>query len=238
MAQASPLERQLELTREPTNEGIGKVTAYSFAKHGVHQLALADINLSAAQTAAREIQSMAKTVGQFGRIDFAVKNAGIGRSMDLSAEHNVEEWSKTLDVDMTLSSRAKIRVMLRQEKLKNSSPYYRGVIINLASIHALIATSLCVPVVTYTASKHRVIGFTWADAVLYAPNGIRINAMCPGYVATSLVQSIMQTDVIQKEIPKIPASRMVEMVEIADHITFLASPMSSYIYGAAMLADG
>lgn len=120
-----------------------------------------------------------------------------------------------------------------------SSPRYnRGIIINVASMYGIVATSLNTPVVAYTASKHGVVGLTRADAIAYAPKGIRINAVCPGYVATPLVQGTMQSAVIQREIDKIPVGRMAEMEEIADHITFLASPLSSYMYGASMVADG
>lgn len=120
-----------------------------------------------------------------------------------------------------------------------STPRYnRGVIINVASMYGIVATSLNTPVVAYTASKHGVIGLTRADAIAYASKGIRINAVCPGYVATPLIQGTMQSAVIQREIDKIPVGRLAEMEEIADHITFLASPMSSYMYGASMVADG
>lgn len=120
-----------------------------------------------------------------------------------------------------------------------STPRYnRGVIINVASMYGIVATSLNTPVVAYTASKHGAIGLTRADAIAYASKGIRINAVCPGYVATPLIQGTMQSAVIQREIDKIPVGRLAEMEEIADHITFLASPMSSYMYGASMVADG
>lgn len=123
--------------------GIGKATALSFARHGARQLALADINLSAAQTTAKEIQSsfpeadviamqtdvtseasindaVAEVIRRFGRIDFAVNSAGIGGTLALSAEVSVDAWSKTLDVNLNgvwMSSRAEIRAMLQQEKI-------------------------------------------------------------------------------------------------------------------------
>jgi NAD(P)-dependent dehydrogenase (short-subunit alcohol dehydrogenase family) len=105
-------------------------------------------------------------------------------------------------------------------------------------MYGTLATSLDTPAVAYTASKHGVLGLTRADAIAYAPRGIRINAICPGYVATPLVEKMMKSSVIQKEIDKIPVGRLASMDEIADHITFLASPMSSYMYGAGMVADG
>lgn len=105
-------------------------------------------------------------------------------------------------------------------------------------MYGIVATSLNVPVVSYTAAKHGVIGLTRADAIAYAPKGIRINAICPGYVDTPLIQSAIQTDTMQEEIAKIPVGRVADMDEIADHIAFLTLPMSSYMYGSAMVADG
>ncbi|KAL4908678.1 hypothetical protein BDW74DRAFT_166271 [Aspergillus multicolor] len=244
--------------------GIGRATAISFAKHGATQLALADINLNAAEVTAKEIQSsfprtevlplslnvakedsindaVKQTVSQFRRIDYAVNNAGIGGSGALSAKHDVEDWKRTIDVNLHgvwLSSRAEIRIMLEQEKREESPRHNRGVIINVASMYGILATSLNTPAVAYAASKHGVVGLTRADAVAYAPKGIRINAICPGYVETPLVQSTMHTGAIQREIEKIPIGRLASMEEIADHITFLASPLSSYMYGSAMVADG
>ncbi|KAF9887227.1 hypothetical protein FE257_010355, partial [Aspergillus nanangensis] len=124
--------------------GIGKATAYSFARHGVRQLAIADINFSAAEKAASALNAefqglqaiplpldvtdqksiqdaVTQTVNKFGRIDYAVNNAGIGGSAVLSAEHEVEEWKKTIDIDLNgvwLSSRAQLQVMQKQEKLE------------------------------------------------------------------------------------------------------------------------
>lgn len=105
-------------------------------------------------------------------------------------------------------------------------------------MYGLVGTSSNTPVVSYTAAKHGVIGLTKADALAYAAHGIRINAICPGYVATPLLQSTMHSEMIQKEMAKIPIARMAEMDEIADHIAMLASPMTSYMYGAALVADG
>lgn len=111
-------------------------------------------------------------------------------------------------------------------------------IVNIASMYGTLATSLNTPAVAYTAAKHGVVGLTRADAIAYAPKGIRINAICPGYVTTPLIQNAMASTAIQNELAKVPAGRFAEVDEMADHISFLASPMSSYMYGAAMLADG
>ncbi|KAJ6023955.1 hypothetical protein N7540_004752 [Penicillium herquei] len=247
--------------------GIGKATAFSFARHGVRQLSLADINLSAAQQVCHDMKShfpgieaiarridvtsesstniaVADTVKELGRIDYAVNSAGVAGPHSLSAEHELEGWQNTLDIDLTgvwLTSRAEIRAMLKQKKYEEFTTSRRhnvGVIVNVASMYGIIGTSLNVPVVSYTAAKHGVIGLTRADAIAYAPQDIRYNAICPGYVRTPLVGSSVHTEIMQREVAKLPVGRISDMDEIADHITFLASPMSSYMYGAALVADG
>ncbi|KAL5363837.1 hypothetical protein BJX96DRAFT_167811 [Aspergillus floccosus] len=244
--------------------GIGKATALSFARHGVRQLAIADINLPAADKAAKALnsqfqglqaislqidvtnhdsiqESVSQTVNAFGRIDYAVNNAGIGGSAVLSAEHDIKDWQRTIDIDLNgvwMSSRAELQVMQKQEKLEDSPRFNRGVIVNVASMYGVIATSLDVPVVSYTAAKHGVIGLTKADALAYAPKGIRINAICPGYVATPLVLDTMPSEVRECEIVKTPLRRMADMDEVGDMISFLVSPMSSYMYGSALVGDG
>lgn len=121
----------------------------------------------------------------------------------------------------------------------DSSPRYnRGVIVNVASMYGIVATSLDVPVVSYTAAKHGVIGLTKADALAYAPKGVRVNAICPGYVSTPLVVDTMPAEVREREISKTPAGRMADMNEVGDMITFLVSPMSSFMYGSALIGDG
>lgn len=79
---------------------------------------------------------------------------------------------------------------------------------------------------------------TKTDAVMYAPQGIRINAICPGYVATPLLQAATGTAMLAAEIAKVPQQRLGEMEEIADAISFLASPMSSFMAGVGMVVDG
>ncbi|KAL3486874.1 hypothetical protein BJX62DRAFT_241560 [Aspergillus germanicus] len=245
--------------------GIGKATAYSFANHGIQRIALADINLPLAQETARTLErnfphlqvlplhldvsseksiaeAITKTKTEFKRIDYAVNNAGISGSPALSAEHDVSSWRKTLDVNLTgvwMCSRAQIAAMLAQEKRPDDSERHnRGVIVNVASMYGLLATSLNTPAVAYTASKHGVVGLTRADAIAYADKGIRINAVCPGYVATPLLEGRMESGVVKREIAKIPMGRMATPEEIGDQIVVLASTLCSYVYGAAVVADG
>lgn len=94
----------------------------------------------------------------------------------------------------------------------------------------------------YATAKHGVLGLTKADANSYGgEHAIRINAICPGYVETPLVKSVMDMgsdSPLAHDIAKTPLKRTATMEEIADSIVFLASPMSSFMQGAALVADG
>lgn len=100
------------------------------------------------------------------------------------------------------------------------------------------ASAPATPATAYTASKHGVMGLTKTDAIFYAPKQIRINAMCPGYIATPLLRSATMSGIMQRELEKVPMGRFGEMEEIADGIVFLASPMSSFMCGQGLIVDG
>lgn len=79
---------------------------------------------------------------------------------------------------------------------------------------------------------------TRADAIAYAREGIRINSINPGYVATPLLEASAASDVMARERERTPIGRFADMEEIADSIVFLASPMSSFMVGACLVVDG
>ena len=117
----------------------------------------------------------------------------------------------------------------------------RGRIINVASMYGIVATGINMSHPAYCASKHGVLGLTKADANAYGPMGIRINAICPGYVETPLVKRLMDTSPgspLALDIARTPLQRTSLMEEVGDAIAFLASPMSSFMQGAALVADG
>lgn len=197
-------------------KGIGQATALAFARYGVRQLALCDIRPEAiAQTTQKlkdhhkdvEILSLdadtsheadvdravEHTAKHFGRLDIAVNNAGINGKAAGSDQLEFEDWRKTMSVNLDgvwLCQRAEIRQMLKQEPLDQAPKGGRGIIVNVASMLGLVAASPSTPAVAYTASKHGVMGLTKTDAVMYAPKGIRINAVCPGYIATPLLGAV------------------------------------------------
>jgi NAD(P)-dependent dehydrogenase (short-subunit alcohol dehydrogenase family) len=186
--------------------------------------------------------SIEKTVKEFGRLDYAVNNAGIGGIIKTSNHVPKDDFEKVLAVNATAvwqCQRAQIRQMLKQERLTDSYRSYRGSIVNVASMYGLVAPPLNVPATAYATSKHAVIGLTKSDALAFAHKGIRINAISPGYVLTPLVQeTIGKGDMMETERLKVPVHRYSEMEEIGDCIAFLHSDAASYMVGATLVVDG
>jgi NAD(P)-dependent dehydrogenase (short-subunit alcohol dehydrogenase family) len=186
--------------------------------------------------------SVEQTVKEFGRIDYALNNAGIGGSLNTTNNIELSDFQRVLAVNTTgvwLCQRAQIRQMLKQEKLNDSVRSYRGSIVNTASMYGVVGPSLNVPSTAYATSKHAVVGLTRADAIAFAGKGIKINALCPGYVATPLVMNSMNSgSVMDDERIKVPLQRLADMDEIGDLVAFLHSEASSYMIGATLVADG
>lgn len=243
--------------------GIGQYTAYALARQGVRSFALLDRNAITTtvselkkispDVSVKEFQvdvtnekaiddSIEKTVKEFGRLDYAVNNAGIGGIIKTTDQIPKEDFEKVIAINTTAvwtCQRAQIRQMLKQEKLSDSYRSYRGSIVNVASMYGLVAPPLNVPATAYSASKHAVVGLTRSDALAFAHKGIKINAIAPGYVLTPLVQATMgQGDMMEVERKKVPVHRYSEMEEIGDCIAFLHSDAASYMVGATLVADG
>ncbi|KAH6976933.1 hypothetical protein BKA56DRAFT_587257 [Ilyonectria sp. MPI-CAGE-AT-0026] len=245
--------------------GIGQYTAIAFAQHGVTKLALADVNLKALEEsnaalkqrfpdveilslhmdvrdAAQVKEGIAKAAAAFGRLDIAVNNAGIGGSGRRTHEIEDEEWIRVVDVNLQgvyRCQKEELGIMVNQEDLGPREG--RGRIINVASMLGVVAPCNSQHHTAYATSKHGVIGLTKADANSYGSLGIRINAICPGYVGTPLLVQIMATDPdspLAKDLARTPLSRLAGMDEIADSIVLMASPMSSFMQGASMIVDG
>ena len=105
-------------------------------------------------------------------------------------------------------------------------------------MYGIVGSTPSIPAAGYASSKHAVVGLTKTDAVHYAQHKIRINAMCPGYTETPLLRQAMGNGFMKGEVEKTPMGRLGTMEEIGDCISFLASPMSSFMTGACLIADG
>lgn len=228
--------------------GIGAATARLLAQRGA-AVALADIDEAAARNVAASIAeaggrctahrvdvsdagSVEAAIGQaaaaHGGIDLAVNAAGITGALQACGEYDIEAWQRIINVNLTgvfLCMRFEVQQMQRRGG---------GAIVNLSSI---MGSNALAGAVAYTASKHGVEGATKAAALDYAANGIRVNAVAPGYVDTPLISG--RSSAAQERIVAMhPAGRIAQPGEIAELIAFLLSPQAAFITGSVHLADG
>ncbi|OJJ48131.1 hypothetical protein ASPZODRAFT_112683 [Penicilliopsis zonata CBS 506.65] len=234
----------------------------AFAKSGISNLSLLDLDFDALDKVRGEIKAqhpdvavmilvvdvtdekavedgVRQTVQQFGRLDIAVNAAGIRDPTIDTHEVPQDAWQRVISINQTgcwLSERAEIQQMLQQES--RGSRYGRGVIINVASALGLSAPATGIPFAPYVSAKHAVMGFTKADAKRYAPQGIRINAICPGWIYTPMIDEDVKSGILDTEVQSAAVGRIGQVEEVADAILFLASPMSSFVYGTGLVVDG
>lgn len=234
--------------------GIGWATAQRWAQEG-YRVALLDLSLEAVQARATELgqahvglvcdvvsessvaAAIATVVSAFGRIDVLVNNAGIGDQTGPTVVQNVEAFDRVLAVHLRgtfLMSQAVARVMLGATPDATGA---RGSMVNLGSI----ASSTGLPARNaYSAAKAGIVGMTRAMASEWARDGIRVNAVAPGYVRTDLVNALERKGALDAKAiaHRTPLGRMADPAEIAEAIVFLGSPRASYITGAVLPVDG
>ena len=232
--------------------GIGRAIATAFAKRGI-SVVIADIRLEAAERTAREIAEetgaeligvavdvtdspsvaglVSATVDRFGRVDHLVNCAGMSLN-GASIEHSDESWKKV--VDLNLSGTFYVCRAFAGELFSS-----HGTIVNISSIAAFSATRPEVHV-GYDATKAAIAALTRTLAVEWAPEGVRVNAVAPGYTNTELLKDVGSADPATMEtwIAQTPQRRLMEPEDIAEVVLFLSSPESKAITAQTILADG
>jgi NAD(P)-dependent dehydrogenase (short-subunit alcohol dehydrogenase family) len=232
--------------------GIGRATAKHFAYHGA-RVVVSDINLEKAKKVVEEITAnfgeslpikanvanyedvqnlIQHTVSAYGQLDVMVNNAGIGpRQLLKTAQYTLEDWDSVIAVNQTgvfYCMKLALQQMLEQGF---------GNIVNVASLAGLKAS---LNNISYSASKFAVVGMTKSAALEYAKTGIRINAVCPGYTESALLDRLLsakpEMDAMLKSI--IPMKRYGDAQEIADAIVWLASDQTKFITGQTITLDG
>ena len=232
--------------------GIGKATALAFAREGAKVIVadkdiekgtataamINDINgeaifVEADVSRTADVESMIDAViNSYGRLDCAFNNAGIADPVGSSAaELSEEAWNKVIGINLTgvwLCVKYEIQQMLKQGK---------GAIVNTASVAGLVGFQ---GLPAYVASKHGVIGLTQTAALEYAKLGIRVNAVCPGVIKTSMVDRITgKVKEVEKQFENMePIGRMGQPEEVAAVATWLCSDNASFVTGNAMTIDG
>jgi len=171
-----------------------------------------------------------KVVDAYGRIDILVNNAGIIRR-NKSIDFTEKDWDEVMDINLKtlfFLSQAAARQFLRQGT--------GGKIINIASMLSFQG-GILVP--SYTASKSGVMGLTKLLACEWAPHGINVNAIAPGYMATRNTQAIQDDPVRSKQIlERIPIGRWGKPDDLKGAVVFLASEASNYVQGHTLAVDG
>jgi NAD(P)-dependent dehydrogenase (short-subunit alcohol dehydrogenase family) len=225
--------------------GIGRMSAQKFAQDGA-QVVLSDISESAGQHAATQILDAGgkatfvpadvsqyahcsalvdNVIEKFGHLDVAVNNAGVNGAFGRLQDCSPDTWNRVIAINLSgvfhcLS--AEIKAMQTRG----------GAIVNVASILGLIGAP---GVSAYCASKHGVIGLTKTAALECGKYNIRINAVCPGFVDTPMVEPSPQVSSLVK---RAAIRRLGNPSEIADAIVWLCSEKSSFVTGAALQIDG
>jgi len=178
------------------------------------------------------------TVSEFGRLDIMVNNAGVGRGLNTILEEAEEGYDFVMAVNtkgVWLCCKHAIAQMLKQEPLDNGS---RGKIVNIASIAALIGRHTGDHV--YSASKAAVVNLTRNLAVMYGPQRININAVCPGLIPTALTRpTTPEGEQWHKGVLEdTPWPRLGTSQDVAHCVLFLSSPEAEWVTGIALAVDG
>jgi len=170
-------------------------------------------------------------VEAYGRIDLGINNAGVGSQWTRAAEMPLEDWKRVIDINLNgvfYCLHFELKQMLQQGS---------GAIVNVSSVAGLkgLANSSA-----YSASKHGVVGLTKAAALEYARMNIRINAVCPVFTLTPMVDALFEVDPSFEERLKrnIPMRRYGLPADIASAILWLCSDSAGFVTGHALPVDG
>ena len=235
--------------------GIGRAIAQALAAAGA-RVAIADLDIDAAHATARRIENaraimidvrcrasveaaLSEIKNDFDGYNVLVANAGVS-TMNAAVDLTDEEWSSNFDVNakgVFLTNQIAVRQFLRRG--------IAGRIVNTASLAAKIAAPL---LAHYSASKFAVVGWTQALAREMAPHGIRVNAVCPGFVRTAMqerevaweaqLRSLTPGTVLASYVAQTPLGRLQEPEDVAGTVVFLASSASDFITGEAINVSG
>ena len=231
--------------------GIGRAAAQIFAREGA-KVAAADVNQASAEetvgliraaggeafglqadvSKAAEVEAMvAAVVETYGRLDCAFNNAGIEGALASTADYTEADWAPVIAVNLTgvwLCMKYEIPRMLETGG---------GAIVNTSSAAGLLGAPR---MPAYVASKHGVVGLTKTAALEYAKSGVRVNAVCPGVIDTSMVGRLKERRprMFEKIVRGEPIGRIGQPEEIAETAVWLCSDAASFVTGHAMSVDG
>jgi NAD(P)-dependent dehydrogenase (short-subunit alcohol dehydrogenase family) len=235
--------------------GLGAESARRLAREGAAVM-LTDLSEDAGESVARGIEDqggraaflthdvtseegwagvVAATIERFGRLDVLVNNAGVSGGFTDLMTHSLEDWRRILSINLD-----GVFLGLRHAGPAIAAGGAGGSVINLSSILGKVAMP---GAAAYCASKGGVLMLTKAAALEWAPVGIRVNSIHPGFIDTPMVSNVIQAAESGNELRELiisrhPLGRLGASREIADAVVFLASDDSSFMTGAEMVVDG
>ena len=241
------------------SSGIGRATAELFAARGAKVVLAArrEAELAALKSEiearggtaslvvtdvaiAKDVEAMvAHAIGKFGRLDYAVNNAGIEGQIASITELAEQEWDRAIDTNLKgafLCLQHEARAMLAGGR---DGAIVNRAIVNVGSVNSFLGFAFGAG---YCASKHGLIGLTTCASAELASQGIRVNLVCPGFIDTPMhhrARGIVGDDIYDKNLlPRVHTRREGRPEEIAQTIVFLCSDASSYISGTTVTPDG
>ncbi len=230
--------------------GIGRAVCLAFAKQGA-KVIVSDLDEAGSKETIQKIQAVQgqaafvradvskpkdcealvkAAVDQFGGLDIACNNAGIGGEQNPIADYSPEGWQKVIEINLSgvfYCMKYEIAAMLKQGG---------GAIVNMASILGAVGFP---GAAAYVAAKHGVIGLTQNGALEYAKQGIRVNAVGPAFIRTPMIASLEEDQQARNLlISAHPIGRLGEAEEVASLVAWLSSGEASFVNGSYYPVDG
>ncbi len=230
--------------------GIGRACAQLYGQDGA-RVVVSDVDEVGGQETVRLIQQadgdaafiqanvasaadcealISQTVDRYGRLDYACNNAGIGGEQNPTADQSVEGWQRTIDINLSgvfYCMKYEIPAMLQNGG---------GAVVNMASILGRVSFAGSPG---YVAAKHAVVGLTQNAAVEYAAQGVRVNAVGPGFIRTPLIAALEEDPQSYNALVALhPIGRLGTPEEVAELVIWLSSDKASFVTGGYYPVDG
>lgn len=233
-----------------SGSGIGRTTAQFYAREGA-KVVVSDVDMNGGKETVEMIKSdggeamfietdvsrpedceslVQSTVDEFGRLDIACNNAGIGGEQNPTADYSIEGWQKLISINLSgvfYCMKYEIPAMLETGA---------GSIVNIASILGKVGFAGSP---AYVTSKHGVVGLTQNAAVEYGQSGIRVNAIGPGFIHTPMISDLAEDkETNEKLVALHPIGRLGKPEEVAELVIWLSSEKASFVTGSYYPIDG